>query len=158
MIVGQFYNFGAKQTCCTQWRPRLSSVHRAVSGALGGALRELAALGFSWRSFTKNHRTIQRALGATVDSTNCHTRFWKANRMRTMYVPGSETHVHIDYTIGHNHTMLKVNSGKVLYYIKMSKTSTESLLNIIINIIKVRKSERSRYGLHKQLTGGLPLT
>jgi hypothetical protein len=21
---------------------------------------------------------------------NCHTRFWKANRMRTMYVPGSE--------------------------------------------------------------------
>jgi hypothetical protein len=22
-----------------------------------------------------------------------HTRFWKVNRMRTMYVPGSETHV-----------------------------------------------------------------
>jgi hypothetical protein len=21
---------------------------------------------------------------------DCHTRFWKANRMRTMYVPGSE--------------------------------------------------------------------
>jgi hypothetical protein len=28
--------------------------------------------------------------------------------MRTMYVPGLETHVHIDYTL------LKVNSGKVL--------------------------------------------
>jgi hypothetical protein len=27
----------------------------------------------------------------------CHTRFWKVNRMRTMYVPGSEIHVHIDY-------------------------------------------------------------
>jgi hypothetical protein len=56
----------------------------------------------------------------------CHTRFWKANRMRTMYVPGLETHVHSDYIIGHHHTMLEINSGKVLYYIEMSKTSTES--------------------------------
>jgi hypothetical protein len=47
--------------------------------------------------------------------------------MRTMYVPGSETHVHNDYIIGHHHTLLKVNNGKVLYYIKMSKTSTESI-------------------------------
>jgi hypothetical protein len=36
------------------------------------------------------------------------------------------THVHSNYIIGHHHTMLKINSGKVLYYIKMSKTSTES--------------------------------
>jgi hypothetical protein len=43
-----------------------------------------------------------------------HTRFWKANRMRTMYVSGSETHIHSDYIIGHHHTLLKVNSGKVL--------------------------------------------
>jgi hypothetical protein len=49
------------------------------------------------------------------------------NRMRTMYVPGSETCVHSDYIIGHHHTMLKVNSGKILYYNKMSKTSTESI-------------------------------
>jgi hypothetical protein len=41
--------------------------------------------------------------------------------MRTMYVPGSETHVHNDYIIGHNHTMLEINSGKVLNYIKMSE-------------------------------------
>jgi hypothetical protein len=47
--------------------------------------------------------------------------------MRTMYVPGSETHVHSDYINGHHHTMLELNSGKVLYYIKMSKTSTESI-------------------------------
>jgi hypothetical protein len=47
--------------------------------------------------------------------------------MRTMYVPGSETHVQSDYTIRHHHTLLKVNSGKVLYYIKMSKTSIESI-------------------------------
>jgi ribosomal protein L27 len=60
--------------------------------------------------------------------------------MRTMYVSGTETHVHSDYKIGHHHTLLKVNSGKVLYYIKMSKTSTESLLNIVINIIKVPKA------------------
>jgi hypothetical protein len=46
--------------------------------------------------------------------------------MRTMYVPRSETHVHNDYEIGHYHTMLEINSGKVLYYIKMSKTSIES--------------------------------
>ena len=46
--------------------------------------------------------------------------------MRTMYMPGLETHVHNDYIIGHHHTMLKINSGKVLYYIKMSETSTES--------------------------------
>jgi hypothetical protein len=78
--------------------------------------------------------------------------------MRTMYVPRSETHIHGNYIIGHHHTLLKVNSGKVLYYIKMSKTSTESLVNIVINIIKVRKNERSGYGLHKQLTRGLPLT
>jgi hypothetical protein len=57
----------------------------------------------------------------------CHTRFWKANRMRTMYVPGSETHVHSDYIIGHHHTMLEINSEKVFDYIKMSKTSKESI-------------------------------
>jgi hypothetical protein len=47
--------------------------------------------------------------------------------MRTMCVPGSETHVHSDYIIGHHHTLLKINSGEVLYYIKMSKTSIESI-------------------------------
>jgi hypothetical protein len=46
--------------------------------------------------------------------------------MRTMYVSGSETHVHSDYIIGHHHTMFEINSGKVLNYIKMSKTSKES--------------------------------
>jgi hypothetical protein len=59
--------------------------------------------------------------------TACHTRFWKANRMRTMYVPGSETDVHSDYIIGDHHTMLEINSGKVLNYIKMYKTSIESI-------------------------------
>jgi hypothetical protein len=47
--------------------------------------------------------------------------------MRTMYVPGSETHEHSDFIIGHHHTFLNVNSGNVLYYIKMSKTSIESI-------------------------------
>jgi hypothetical protein len=31
--------------------------------------------------------------------------------MRTVYVPGSETHVHSDYIVGHHHTLLKINSG-----------------------------------------------
>ena len=61
-----------------------------------------------------------------------------------MYVLGSETHVHNDYIIGHHHTLLKLNSGKVLYYIKKFKTSTVSLLNIVINIIKVWNNETSR--------------
>jgi hypothetical protein len=47
--------------------------------------------------------------------------------MRTMYVLGSETHVHNDYIVGHPHTLLKVISKIVLYYNKMSKTSTKSL-------------------------------
>jgi hypothetical protein len=47
--------------------------------------------------------------------------------MPTMFEPGSETHVHNDYIIGHRYTMLEINSGKVLNYIKMSKTSTESI-------------------------------
>jgi hypothetical protein len=47
--------------------------------------------------------------------------------MLTIYVPGSETHVHSDYIIGHHHTLLKIIAQKVLYYIKMSKTSIESL-------------------------------
>jgi hypothetical protein len=37
------------------------------------------------------------------------------------------THVHSDYIIGHHHTMVELNSGKVLSYIKMSETSTESI-------------------------------
>jgi hypothetical protein len=36
------------------------------------------------------------------------------------------THVHNDYIIGHHPTMLELNSGMVLSYIKMSETSTES--------------------------------
>jgi hypothetical protein len=47
--------------------------------------------------------------------------------MRTMYVPGLETHVHSDYIVGHHHILLKIKAEIVLYYIKMSKTSTESL-------------------------------
>jgi hypothetical protein len=41
--------------------------------------------------------------------------------MRTMYVPGSETHIHSDYIIGHHHTLLKVNSGKVLFVAELPK-------------------------------------
>jgi hypothetical protein len=36
------------------------------------------------------------------------------------------THVLSDYIIGHHHTMLELNNGKVLNYIKMSETSIES--------------------------------
>jgi hypothetical protein len=32
--------------------------------------------------------------------------------MQTMYVSGSETHVHNDYIDGHHHILLKIISGK----------------------------------------------
>jgi hypothetical protein len=38
-----------------------------------------------------------------------------------------KTHIHNDYIIGHHHRMLELNSRKVLSYIKMSETSTESI-------------------------------
>jgi hypothetical protein len=44
-----------------------------------------------------------------------------------MYVPELETHVHSGYIVGHHHTLLKIIAEIVLYYIKMSKTSIESL-------------------------------
>jgi hypothetical protein len=46
--------------------------------------------------------------------------------MRTMYVTGPELHVHNNYIIGHHLTLLKIIAEIILYYIKMSKTSTES--------------------------------
>jgi hypothetical protein len=67
MTVGQFYKFGAQQTCCSQWRTGLF-------GALDGALRELVALEFSRSSSTKNHQTVRCVLGATIDSTNGRLR------------------------------------------------------------------------------------
>jgi hypothetical protein len=74
-------------------------------------------------------QTIFRATSSVFFAfiSPCHTRFWKANRMRTMYMPGSETDVHSDYIVGHHHTLLKIIAEIVLYYINMSKTSTESL-------------------------------
>jgi hypothetical protein len=75
---------------------------------------------------------------------DCHTQFLEGspnvNYVRAR-IRNSRTQ---RLLIGHHHTLLKVNSGKVLYYIKMSKTSTESLLNTVINIIKVRNTKRSR--------------
>jgi hypothetical protein len=44
-----------------------------------------------------------------------------------MYMIGSEIHVNSDYIVGHHHTLLKIIAKIVLYYIKMSKTSIESL-------------------------------
>jgi hypothetical protein len=79
------------------------------------------------KSATSSARPMPLPPPPTSSVHKCHTRFWKVNRMRTMYVPGSETHVHSNYIIGHHHTMLEINSGKVLDYIKMSKTSTKSI-------------------------------
>jgi hypothetical protein len=47
--------------------------------------------------------------------------------MQTMYVSGSEIHIHNDYIVGHHYTLLKIIAKIVLYYIKISKASTKSL-------------------------------
>jgi hypothetical protein len=73
-----------------------------------------------------------------------------------MYVSGSETHVHSDYIIGHRHTLLEVNSRKVLL-LHQDVQDIHKVYNIVINIIKVRNTKCSRYGLHRKLTRGLPL-
>jgi hypothetical protein len=69
MTLGQFCKFGAKQTCCFLRRTGLSGVLRTVSGAQAGALCELAPLGFSQRSSTKNHRTVRCATGLSGETT-----------------------------------------------------------------------------------------
>jgi hypothetical protein len=70
----------------------------------------------------------------------CHTRFWNANRMRTMYVPGAETHVHNDYIIGHHHTLLKVNSGNSTL-LDQDVQDIHRVINITLSLIlsKCRK-------------------
>jgi hypothetical protein len=50
--LGTILQVWSKQTCYSQWRTGLS-------GALAGALCELAALGNSQSSSTKNHRTVR---------------------------------------------------------------------------------------------------
>jgi hypothetical protein len=51
----------------------------------------------SWLKVASMALCIWRLLGEALQVGDCHTRFQKANRMRTMYVPGSEIHVHSDY-------------------------------------------------------------
>jgi hypothetical protein len=43
--------------------------HRTLSGSQAGDLRELAALGFSQRSSTKIHRTVQCTTGLSDETT-----------------------------------------------------------------------------------------
>jgi hypothetical protein len=42
-------------------------------------------------------RPLGLGVGRSESPRACHTQFWKVNLMRTMYVPGSEIHVHNDY-------------------------------------------------------------
>jgi hypothetical protein len=40
---------------------------------------------------------LQNQTRVSIPEVQCHSRFSKVNRMRTMYVPGLEIHVHNDY-------------------------------------------------------------
>jgi hypothetical protein len=94
------------------------------------------------------------------DISYSHTRFWKAKRMRTMYVSRSETHIHRNYIVIHHHTLFKIIAEIVLYYIKISKTSTELLTkhshyhNQSTNTKhrKIRDSQASNSGLPLNMT------
>ena len=67
----------------------------------------------------------------------CHTRFWKANQMGTMYVRGSETHVHNDYIIGHHHTLLKVNSGNATL-LHQDVKDIHKVINITLSLLTLK--------------------
>jgi hypothetical protein len=65
--------------------------------------------GFTAESYFGEKFVMSRWFASTEEAM-CHTWFWKANPMRAMYVPGSETHVHNEYIVGHHHTLLKIKS------------------------------------------------
>jgi hypothetical protein len=54
--------------------------------------------------------------------------------MRTMYVPGSKTHVHNDYIIGHHHTLLKVNSGNATL-LHQDVQDIHKVINITLSLV-----------------------
>jgi hypothetical protein len=65
--------------------------------------------------------------------------------MRTMYVPGSETHVHSDYLVGHHHILLKINSGKgTLLHQDVQNIHRVINTTLLYNVIKLRNTKRSR--------------
>jgi hypothetical protein len=53
--------------------------------------------------------------------------------MRTMFVPGSEIHVHIDYIIGHHHTMLKIVAERSIILLHHDVRNIHIVLNLNIN-------------------------
>jgi hypothetical protein len=61
-----------------------------------------------------------------------------------MYVPGSETHVHIDYIIGHHRTLPKVNSKNSTLLHHDVQDIHRVITYIVINIIKVWNTKCSR--------------
>jgi hypothetical protein len=73
--------------------------------------RVMDALNFEYPDY---ERLDDGAGGAKKNRVVMSHPVLKVNQMRTVYVPGSETHVHNDYIIGHHHTMLEINSGNVL--------------------------------------------
>jgi hypothetical protein len=73
-----------------------------------------------------NIKLYQMDVKSAFLNGKCHTRFLEGKPNANHVHARIRTHVHSDYIIGHHHTMLELNSRKVLYYIKMSKTSTES--------------------------------
>jgi hypothetical protein len=54
--------------------------------------------------------------------------------MRTMYVPGSETHVHSGYIIGHHHIFLKINS-KIGTLLHQDVQDIHRVINITLSLI-----------------------
>jgi hypothetical protein len=51
-----------------------------------------------------------------------------------MHVPGSETHVHNNYIIGHHHTLLKINRGKGTL-LHQDVQDIHSVINITLSLI-----------------------
>jgi hypothetical protein len=82
------------QYTCKFWRDALSSATRARALASQSQPKERKLMA---QSMAVSHSEISYCRRLTsADSSamwwlsRCHTRFWKVNRMRIMYVPGSE--------------------------------------------------------------------
>jgi hypothetical protein len=54
--------------------------------------------------------------------------------VRTIYVPGLETHVNNDYIIGHHHTLLEINSRKGTL-IHQDVQDIHRVINITLSLI-----------------------
>jgi hypothetical protein len=76
----------------TTWSPKDTSLN-------SGGFRRAPLDSICSLSKVLDLKPMLSRIDSSSEILTCHTRFQKANRMRTMYVPGSVIHVHSSYII-----------------------------------------------------------